>query len=73
MQNLTLDPSVREIIEWWLPRVYEVLDDHQLSIVLYGSVTLGDFQPGWSDIDVCVVLSEPVTEDTGSQLVHSTL
>jgi len=67
-EMIALPVPVQGMIEWWLPQVREILDEQLLSVVLYGSVTLGDFQPGWSDIDVCVVLVESVTEDTGERL-----
>jgi len=67
---LTLPPPVEAIIEWWLPQVRDLLGDDLLSVVLYGSVTLGDYQAGWSDIDVCVVLSDSIGEDAGARLGH---
>ncbi len=72
MGQVTVPPAVEGMLEWWLRQVREVLDDQLLSVVLYGSVTLGDFQPGWSDVDVCVVLREPIAKDTGEQLYSDT-
>jgi len=63
-----LPAPVEEIIEWWLPQVRDVLGGQLASVVLYGSVTLGDFQFGWSDIDACVVVNDHISEETGKRL-----
>ena len=59
---------VQDVINWWLPQVREILDEQLQSVILYGSVTLGDFQSGWSDIDVCAVLTESIAEDAGVRI-----
>ncbi|MHC5080861.1 MAG: nucleotidyltransferase domain-containing protein, partial [Planctomycetota bacterium] len=50
------------ILQWWLPRIQECLKEKLRSVQLFGSATLGDFCPGWSDVDVCILLSKPITE-----------
>jgi len=51
------------VLEWWLPRVRQVLGPRLRSVMLYGSVCLDGFESGWSDIDMCTVVDEPVTEE----------
>lgn len=46
---------VESILAWWLPRVTAVLGDELLGVTLTGSAALGDYNEGWSDVDVCVV------------------
>jgi hypothetical protein len=38
------------------------------AIYLHGSTVFGDYCPGWSDVDVCVVVDGPVSEDEGHRL-----
>ena len=68
MSDLALPDAVRMILGWWTPQVREVLGPDLYSIALYGSVTLGDFAPGWSDVDTCIVLSEPISEEEADRL-----
>ena len=68
MSDLAVPDTVRMILDWWTPQVREILGPKLCSIVLYGSVTLGDFAPGWSDVDTCVVLSGPVSEEVAGRL-----
>jgi predicted nucleotidyltransferase len=39
------------------------------SIYLYGSVTLGDFKKGWSDIDILCLTKEQITQEQADRLV----
>ena len=59
---------VERIVTWWLPQVRAILGQDLCSVLLTGSAALGDYQPGWSDIDVCVVLRRPPTEEEGRSL-----
>ncbi len=36
---------------------------------LYGSVVLDDFRPGWSDIDLVVLVNGPITEEQAERLL----
>ncbi len=38
------------------------------SIYLHGSAAIGDFRPGWSDIDLLVLTREPIPEDRAREL-----
>ncbi len=54
--------TVEKLLDWWLHHLQPILSENLHSVVLFGSVTLDDFQPGWSDVDACVVLRRPITE-----------
>jgi predicted nucleotidyltransferase len=56
-----LPTEVESILSWWTPRVRDALGKNLKAVVLYGGTTLGEFCPGWSDVDACVVLCEPIT------------
>jgi predicted nucleotidyltransferase len=51
-------------------RIAEILSDCAPSVYLYGSVTLEDFRPGWSDIDILVLTKTPISEEQAQKLVH---
>lgn len=42
----------------------------QPSFYLYGSMTMNDYRPGWSDIDLLCLTPAPVTEDAAGMLVN---
>ena len=62
MADSAIPQQVRPLLDWWLPRVRDLLGPDLRSVVLHGSVALGDFMPGWSDVDVCVAMEEPLAE-----------
>ena len=70
--DLSLPAEAAAVLRWWLPRVSQALGRKLRSVMLYGSVCLDGFEPGWSDIDMCTVVDEPVTEEeaTGLDRVH---
>jgi hypothetical protein len=68
MASPPIPHEVRAILDWWLPRVSGLLAGKFRSAVLYGSAAIGDFMPGWSDVDVCVILDRPVSEGEGATL-----
>ncbi|MBR3106569.1 MAG: DUF4111 domain-containing protein [Clostridia bacterium] len=39
------------------------------SVWLYGSIVLDDFQPGWSDIDLIALATDPITPEQADRLV----
>ena len=51
-------------------RIAEILCSCTPSIYLYGSVALGDFKLGWSDIDILVLTQIPISEEQANQLVR---
>ena len=57
--------SLHALLSWWQGEICATLGDKLQGALLGGSAVLDDFQPGWSDVDVCVVLHEAVTEAEG--------
>lgn len=55
--------NVVPLLEWWFPRMQDVLGGKLHAVILYGSAVFGDFQPRWSDVDVCTVLTAAVDEE----------
>jgi len=49
--------------------IISILADNTPSIYLFGSVALGDFQLGWSDIDILVLTQKEITEQQAETLV----
>jgi len=68
VRSLSLPSQVQTVLEWWFPRVKVVLGHNLLSVMLFGSVCMDDFCPAWSDLDVCAVLSVPVTDEQARRL-----
>lgn len=42
--------------------IARILQEQQPTIYLYGSVPMGDFRPGWSDIDLLVLTQAPIPQ-----------
>jgi hypothetical protein len=59
---------VKAAVGWWIPRVREVLGDALIGVSLTGGVELGEFEPGWSDVDFCAQLTGPVTDSQAAGL-----
>lgn len=49
--------------------IADILADREPSIYLYGSVVLGDFRLGWSDIDLLVLTKRSITDGQAERLV----
>lgn len=62
--------ELQKAIDRMTQRIVDILNPCDPSIYLYGSVALGDFKLGWSDIDILVLAKEPISEDRAKQLVH---
>ncbi len=62
----TLEFTINKMTE----RIAGILDKNAPSIYLYGSVTLNDFKPGWSDIDVLVLTEGKISEEEAGSLVN---
>lgn len=41
--------------------IADILQENEPSIYLYGSCTMADFRPGWSDIDLLVLTQTPIS------------
>jgi hypothetical protein len=57
-------PGVNEALDALLAGARTVLDDQFVGLYLHGSLAVGSFSPGRSDIDFCVVAAEALPEDT---------
>ena len=64
----TLFKDVNEAIFTLQDCAKEVLGDYYTGMYLYGSLALGDFDPGRSDIDPLIVTSEELPDDVISEL-----
>lgn len=45
------------------------LGSETFTLYLYGSAVLGDFRPGWSDLDILCLTAGPLSPDTADRLV----
>lgn len=50
-------------------QIVEILLFSNPTVYLYGSCVLGDFQFGWSDIDILVLTEKPISEQQANKLV----
>lgn len=60
---------MNESIRLMTAAIADILRDSEPSIYLYGSVTMDDFRPGWSDIDLLVLTRAPITQEQAETLV----
>lgn len=44
-------------------RIWSVCKNEEPTFVLYGSAVLGDFRPGWSDIDMLCIVKQPLSSE----------
>lgn len=56
-------------IQTMTSQIAAILSACSPSIYLYGSCTLGDFRPGWSDIDMLVLTRTQISEEQARKLV----
>ena len=49
--------------------IAEILAENAPSVYLYGSVALGDFRLGWSDIDILVLTEKQISQEQAEWLV----
>lgn len=69
-RNVLKRYDVRErSIQTTSQRISTILSDFSPSIYLYGSIPLGDFRLGWSDIDILVLTDKQITEEQAKKLV----
>ena len=61
-----MHPEAEALLEEWWPKAQALCRDHVHCVQLFGSVTNEDYQPGWSDIDVCVLLDTPLEPETAA-------
>ena len=65
-----LEPRLRLAINTMAVSIDRILAEAQPSIYLYGSVTTGDYRPGWSDVDLLVLTQSPITEPQADALLY---
>jgi hypothetical protein len=63
LQTSDLPAEVTAILDWWRPRVCEVFGDELQGVFLFGGLALGEFAPGWSDVDTYLIVGSPVTAE----------
>lgn len=63
------DPMLERSIARMCAAIADILADREPSIYLYGSVVLGDFRLGWSDIDLLVLTKSSIAEQQAERLV----
>jgi hypothetical protein len=57
---VTLPPDVSALLDALLAGLREALGDNLVGVYLGGSLALGDFDPGTSDVDILVVTERPL-------------
>jgi hypothetical protein len=67
---MTVPKEVDHYLRAVTARVCGVFDDHVLGIYTTGSLAMGDYRPGRSDIDLTAVVSESQDLDLRRQLVR---
>jgi hypothetical protein len=63
MPDLDLPPAAGVLLDAWIAGAREILGDRLVAVRLHGGLAIGDFAPGWSDVDVCAVLAGAPTEE----------
>ncbi len=63
---MTLESAVHKMTE----SIVRIFDKNPPSVYLYGSAVLGDFKPGWSDIDILVLTENEVSVNEAEALVN---
>ena len=61
--------TLNEAIQVMINKISSILADNKPTIYLFGSVTLGDFHLGWSDIDILVLSEREITGQQAETLV----
>ena len=69
MNNEPIPEMIKGPVSRMTARIAEILAGNDPLIYLTGSVTLGDFRPGWSDIDILVLTRKEITDDQAGKLV----
>ena len=60
-----VDIAIRQMTD----EIADILGDNLAAVYLYGSYTLGDFRPGWSDLDILVLTEAEIPEEQAERLV----
>jgi hypothetical protein len=59
---VNLAEEIETLLAWWLPRVLDVIEPTPRCVVIGGSVALGDFSPVSGDLDLYIVVRDPLSE-----------
>jgi hypothetical protein len=70
MKRSGIPPEVQVLLDWWLPRIREVLGPRLRAAILFGGAALGDYTPGRSDVDVCTVVDGGIPQDVGPRIAR---
>ena len=70
---MTLPGDVESTTSQYLELIDKALPDQVVGLYLTGSIPLGDFRPGRSDIDGVVVVAEPLKDVEAARDVHAQL
>ena len=61
--------TLNDAIKIMTDEIVSVLADNKPTVYLFGSVALGDFKLGWSDIDILVLAEKEITEQQADILI----
>lgn len=61
--------NMQKSIDSMVKAIANILTNRSPSIYLYGSLSLGDFRFGWSDIDILVLTDKQISEEQAQRLV----
>lgn len=61
---------MKQSIEIMKNRIVDILFTNKPSIYLYGSIVLGDFKLGWSDIDILCLTKTKISDIQANQLLN---
>lgn len=67
---LIVGDAMQQSIEIVKKRIIDILQGNRPSIYLFGSVAVGDFKSGWSDVDILCLNEIPMTRKQAEQLVN---
>ena len=67
--SATTDSELQKTISVITQEIVSALDGRIYGIWLYGSVTMDDFRPGWSDIDFVALTESEITEVQAERLL----
>lgn len=66
-----MTPLLKQSLDRMIEFLSETLGDKLQSVYLFGSVTLDDFRPGWSDIDILCLTDDTLSEEEAEKLVNA--
>ena len=64
------EPMLRKSVDAMVKAIVGALSENAPSIYLFGSVALGDFRFGWSDIDLLVLTEKQISSEQAGRLLH---